>query len=144
MGWQTGETGHWHGYGPWAGNQADYFGSHIENTFRRPDGSGFMESRVPPVSTGHWLLRRRQAKADQTWRDPESALKWLERMYESRPPKAGYASLDVKLAYARDALPRGVDVVFAYWTEGGSFFSMQVVCCPNHFHREIPCPLPPS
>ncbi|MEU8570465.1 hypothetical protein AB0C51_19315 [Streptomyces pathocidini] len=102
------------------------------------------------MMTGHWLLRRSQTAADRTWTDVGDAMTWLKTTYESNPPfkrddgKQAYAALDTKIVYAMDVLPRGVDVTWAHYTESSSLTSFTVVCCPNQFHPEIACPMPPN
>jgi hypothetical protein len=136
-------SGHWHGYS-WTGSGDDYFGAANESSKRRPGGPAFKESKVPPVMTGHWLLRRAQTAPARTWSDPIDALRWLERFYENNTPQPGYLSAKIRLPYALNSLPRGVDVTWAYWTKSRSFASASLVACANLHHPHIPCPLPPS
>ncbi|MGX1301306.1 hypothetical protein RKD35_002794 [Streptomyces albogriseolus] len=42
---------------------------------------------------------------------------------------------------ALDALPRGVDVTWGYWTQSRMLASYSVVACPNLFQQGIPCPV---
>ncbi|MFI1963704.1 hypothetical protein ACH429_06120 [Streptomyces pathocidini] len=149
MSWQ----GHWHGYGPWVGSGAEYAKEGVRRPGPLPNDpqtQAFMTARTPPMMTGHALLRRGQAAADRTWADVEHAVTWLQKCYAENPPlsredgKTAYLELDGKTAYARDVLPRGVDVAWAYWMNSGSLASYSVVCCPSLHHPEIPCPLPPT
>ncbi|WP_246103503.1 hypothetical protein [Streptomyces piniterrae] len=102
------------------------------------------------MMVGHWLMRRNQAAAECTWTSPVNAVSWLKGVYEENPPleredgRLAYCGFDVKTAYALDALPRGTDVTWAYWTASGSLASYSVVACPNRSHPHIPCPLPPA
>jgi hypothetical protein len=157
-------NGHWHGFGPWNGAPERY----AQEGGRRPPhpvqpgpgsdhatryqeaASEFASGSVPPLMTGHWLAKRGQAARARTWTDVTDAVEWLKQHYISNPPferadgLQAYAGLDVKLAYALDVLPRGVDVTWVHYPQSRSLFSASVVCCPNLFHRDIPCPLPPS
>ncbi|MFG2624789.1 hypothetical protein [Streptomyces sp. NPDC048473] len=75
---------------------------------------------------------------------------WLQTMYESNPPferedgMQAYVCLEQKVTYAMDALPRGVDVCWVHYTKSSSLVSCSVVCCANHHHPNILCPLPPT
>ncbi|MDQ8701191.1 hypothetical protein RCO28_01645 [Streptomyces sp. LHD-70] len=143
--------GHWHGFGPWVGDGKSY----ANEAVRRPaDLSGahveFIQSRVPPLMTGLWLMRPAQAVRERTWTHVGDAIAWLTDTYKQHPPlespdgATAYVGHEVKTAYARDALPRGVDVVWAYWLRGQTIASYAVVCCPNFFHKSLPCPCPPN
>ncbi|MER5549251.1 hypothetical protein ABT072_44290 [Streptomyces sp. NPDC002589] len=100
--------------------------------------------------SGHWLMKNGQAARARTWTDATGAVEWLKKHYTTNPPfersdgLAAYEGLDVKIAYALDTLPRGVDIAWVYHTPSRSLFSASVVCCPNLFHPTIACPLPPS
>lgn len=143
--------GHWHGYG-WVGGAESYF----KESTRRPGTAGdlhtqeFIASRVPPMMTGHWLMRRAQTTAEHTWTDVAQAIDWLWRRYDQTPPLArtdggtAYVDVDARIDYAFDALPRGVDVTWGYWTGRSMLASHSVVACVNRFHPQIPCPLEPS
>lgn len=165
-------SGHWHGYGPWIGTGAAY----AQEGNRRPPHPGgppqqaspedkaayrvleryreaaadFQAGNLPPLMTGHWLLKRTQSAADRTWTDVGIALAWLTKHYEENPPfgredgRQAYCGLEEKLEYACDVLPRGVDVSWVHYTKSKSLFSLSAVCCPNRFHPDVPCPLPPS
>lgn len=146
-------TGHWHGYG-WAGNAAEYF----KESTRRPGTHGlndphtqmFLNSKLPPMMTGHWLMRRTQTRTEYTWTDAHQAVDWLQQRYAENPPITrtdggrAYTDVDVRVNYAHDVLPRGVDVTWGYWTSSSTLTSHSVVACTNHFHPNIPCPLQPS
>ncbi|MFB6654874.1 hypothetical protein ACFCZ4_06825 [Streptomyces microflavus] len=116
----------------------------------REAAAEFQTGNVPPTMTGHWLMKKSQVSADRTWMDLGVALAWLTKKYEENPPFVradgleAYSSLESKLEYATDVLPRGVDVSWVYYTGSKSLTSFSVVCCPNRFHPNIPCPLPPS
>ncbi|MFI6723684.1 hypothetical protein [Streptomyces atratus] len=116
----------------------------------REAAAEFQTGSVPPLMTGHWLLKQNQSTADRTWTDAGIALAWLTKRYEENPPferedgRQAYCSLEDKLEYASDVLPRGVDVSWVHYTKSKSLLSLSVVCCPNRFHPEVPCLLPPS
>jgi hypothetical protein len=152
MGWPNDEPGHWHGYA-WIGSGRD----HAEESLRRPGVAlneshtqAFVASKLPPLMTGHWLMKRNQTSADRTWTDVTDAVVWLTAQYDTNPPFKGedglraYDSRENWVAGAYDRLPGGSDIHWCYWTQGGSKTSFAVVCCRNHFHPDIPCPLPPS
>ncbi|MDT0446755.1 hypothetical protein [Streptomyces johnsoniae] len=144
-------AGHWRGYGPWVGSRDTYGKEH----FRRPgllphdeQSRAFLAQAIPPMMTGHWLLRREETAAERTWTDADLAVRWLNKLYVEYPPfsrddgKRAYTDLKTKLDYARDALPRGVDVAWVHYNRLSNLVSFSVVCCPNHFHPGIPCPRP--
>ncbi|MFF9511804.1 hypothetical protein ACF1BU_15950 [Streptomyces sp. NPDC014724] len=116
----------------------------------REAAAEFQTGNVPPTMTGYWLLKKSQVSDDRTWADMGIALAWLTKQYETNPPFVrsdgleAYSSLDNKLEYATDVLPRGVDVSWVYYASSKSLISFSVVCCPNRFNSEISCPLPPS
>ncbi|MEU3049936.1 hypothetical protein ABZ705_26085 [Streptomyces sp. NPDC006984] len=116
----------------------------------REAAAEFQTGNVPPLMTGHWLLKKNQATADRTWTDVDPAMAWLTKHYEANLPYErtddlqAYGSLENKLEYAVDVLPRGVDVSWVHYTASKNLWSVNVVCCPNRFHPDIPCPLPPS
>ncbi|MER5771013.1 hypothetical protein [Streptomyces sp. NPDC001985] len=136
-------SGHWHGYGPWTGSRDTYAqealrrpGSHPED----PHTRAFIASPLPPMQTGHWLLRTGQTTPDRTWSALSQALAWLAEIHAAHPPHGRYPGVDIKLAHARDALPRGTDVVWVHYTRTQHLVSLSVVCCPQRFHPGIPCP----
>ncbi|WP_030804604.1 hypothetical protein [Streptomyces sp. NRRL F-2799] len=165
-------SGHFHGYGPWIGTPSNY---HAEG-FRRPPhtdpppppasdddkrarevlaryrevAADFPVSNLPPLMSGHWLLKRNQTSAERTWTDPAAVREWMTMLYLESPPferedgKRAYVGLDVKRAYALDVLPRGVDVSWVHYTRTGNIVSINAVCCPNRHHRDLTCPLAPS
>ncbi|GEC09926.1 hypothetical protein SSP24_75810 [Streptomyces spinoverrucosus] len=157
-------SGHWHGFGPWVGPPETY----AKEGNRRPAhpiqpapesdcasryreaASEFATGSVPPLMTGHWLLKRGQATRARTWTDCGDAVGWLKQHYIGNPPfertdgLPAYAGLDVTLAYALDVLPRGVDVSCVHYTQSRGLFSASVVCCPNLHHPDLACPLPPA
>lgn len=163
-------AGHWHGYGPWIGSPAVY---HQEGNRRPPHpdppppavdgdkqavrllqryreaGAEFYSSGLPPIMTGHWLVKRGQTAAERTWTDVTDAVGWLKQHYTDNPPferpdgLQAYLPLDALIAYTYDALPRGVDSTWSHYTQGKSLLSMSVVCCPNLFLPDVDCPLSP-
>ncbi|MCX4636815.1 hypothetical protein QT196_24175 [Streptomyces sp. P9-2B-2] len=116
----------------------------------REAAAEFQTGNVPPTMTGYWLMKKSQVSADRTWADLTVALAWLMKQYEVNTPfersddLQAYSGLDTKLEYATDVLPRGVDVSWVYYTPSKSLISFSVVCCPNRFHPQIPCPLQSS
>ncbi|AVH57783.1 MULTISPECIES: hypothetical protein [Streptomyces] len=157
-------VGHWHGFGPWIGAPDRYARegnrrpphpvqpapeSDHANRYREA-ASEFATGSVPPLMTGHWLMKHGQVARARTWTDAADAVEWLKQQHTSNPPfersdgLQAYAELDVKLGYALDVLPRGVDITWVHYTQSRSLVSASVVCCPNLFHPNIPCPLEPS
>ncbi|MFI9772080.1 hypothetical protein ACIHJG_35245 [Streptomyces sp. NPDC052415] len=156
-------SGHWHGYGPWVGSPETYAkeGNRRPAHPIQPDpmadcapryreaASEFTTGSVPPLMTGHWLLKRGEAARGRTWTDVTDAVEWLKGIHSVNPPfertdgKQAYVPLAVKMTYAFDVLPRGVDVAWVHYTQARSLVSASVVCCPNLFHPDIACPLPP-
>ncbi|MFF9265864.1 hypothetical protein [Streptomyces longwoodensis] len=132
---------HWHGY-EWTGHARSYF----QDSARRPGSVGFAQNGIPPLMTGHWLLRPCPARS--TWTEPDAALGWLTTRYQAHPPfqrldgGRAYPELDWKLTVAADALRGGVDVTWCYWTspQAGLLASFSVVCCPNRHHPDLACP----
>ncbi|MFM9368756.1 hypothetical protein [Streptomyces sp. Da 82-17] len=116
----------------------------------REAASEFTTGNVPPTMTGYWLQKKNQVASDRTWSDLGIVLAWLTKQYEANLPferpdgRQAYSTLDTKLDYATDVLPRGVDVSWVYYTPSERLISFSIVCCPNRFHPEIACPLPPS
>ncbi|WP_405616470.1 hypothetical protein [Streptomyces sp. NBC_01508] len=116
----------------------------------REAAAEFQDGTLPPLMTGHWLMKQSRAAADHTWTDVSDAVVWLSEHYSENPPferedgKRAYCGLDIKSKYAREVLPLGVDVSWVYYTQSQNLFSMQAICCPNQFHPELPCPLPPG
>ncbi|MGX1119541.1 hypothetical protein RKD37_004904 [Streptomyces ambofaciens] len=70
-------SGHWHGFGPWTGSPATYFnegnrrpahvilpdpGASCADRYREA-ASEFTNGALPPLMTGHWLLKRGQGRA---------------------------------------------------------------------------------
>ncbi|MER5439701.1 hypothetical protein [Streptomyces sp. NPDC002790] len=116
----------------------------------REAAAEFTTGNLPPTMTGWWLTKTNQVSADRTWADMGIAIAWLTKQYEANPPFVrtdglqAYSSLEDKLEYATDVLPRGVDVSWVYYLASKSLIAFSVVCCPNRFHPNIPCPLPPS
>ncbi len=165
-------TGHWHGYGPWVGS-AKVYAMEGSRRPPHPNGpptttdpqdkaqqrvldryreaaAEFQSGNVPPTMTGYWLMKKSHAAHERTWSDVEGSLAWLTKAYASNTPMeradglTAYSGLNTKIEYASDVLPRGVDVSWVYYTPSDNLVSYSVVCCPNRFHPEIPCPLSPS
>ena len=129
---------HWHGYA-WTGHGQDI----VRDAARRPGpDSGFLSNALPPLVTAHWLLKpRNQIKG--TWTDPADAVAWLLARYEETPEPGG-PSLELRTELARDALPRGNDVTWAYWLGGGRFVHYSVLSCPRRTEPDVRCPAPPN
>ncbi|MFI6734763.1 hypothetical protein ACIBI9_17695 [Nonomuraea sp. NPDC050451] len=94
------------------------------------------------MRTGDWLAKPASRLA-ATFDDVQQAREWLAAEYgkvrdalllPERIP------LEDRLEYALDALPRGVDVQWGEWLQGGRFASIGVICCPNR-HVPHPCPI---
>ncbi|MGW3910546.1 hypothetical protein ACWEBX_03325 [Streptomyces sp. NPDC005070] len=137
---------HWHGFGPWIGTGKEYGKEALRRPGRGPgDGqtAAFLASRVPSMQTGHALMRTGLVAG--TWTDVRDAVDWLAGLYGTAQPiertdgGIAYLDADTKASYALDALPRGLDVVWAYWTQSRLLASYSVVCCP-HRDIDVPCP----
>ncbi|MCG6499174.1 hypothetical protein [Kitasatospora sp. A2-31] len=153
-------SGHWHGYGPWIGTNAQYHTEYLRRpnpidpewlkSQKAPDPNAFtpFERRaIPPLRTGHYLLRRPAELADNTWKEAEPALRWLVTTYQANPPArrpdggAVDAGLDARAHHARTDITNGVDVVWSYYVPGDRMISYAVIACPNRHLPEITCPL---
>lgn len=136
---------HWHGY-EWTGAASELKeGDHrrpVDDPMRMP---AFMSSTVPPIQTGHWLMRRKAAAASRTWVTPDDAIAWLLERYECNPPsrELSYVSQEDRVLHTRDGLINGVDAWWHYYTGGMGVAVFAAICCP-HTHLQLPCPLPPS
>lgn len=159
QGWQ----GHWHGF-VWIGapqryaREGDRRPAHAvqpapeaDHADRYREAAGeFVGGGLPPLMSGHWLMKRGQFARERTWTDVGDAVAWLKRHYTGNPPyerpdgARTYVELDAKVGYAVDVLPRGVDVSWVHYTPSRTLLSASVVCCPNLFHPALACPLPPS
>ncbi|MEU6778106.1 hypothetical protein ABZ912_02800 [Nonomuraea angiospora] len=128
---------HWHAY-YWAGTGTD----RANEAERRTSSPDFATSPLPPMRTGDWLAKptsRITASFDQV----DAAIAWLAGEYgkirsallrpERIPPED-------RLEHARDLLPRGVDVQWGEWLQGGRFATVGMICCPNR-HVSHPCPM---
>ncbi|WP_234367534.1 MULTISPECIES: hypothetical protein [Streptomyces] len=108
----------------------------------------FTTSGLPPMMSGHWLLKRNQASVERTWTDASLAVDWMTKHYEDNPPlqsedgKPTYGDLASKREYVLTVLPGGADVSWVYYTKSGNIVSLSVVCCPNIHHPDLVCPLP--
>ncbi|MEU2062328.1 hypothetical protein [Streptomyces sp. NPDC013455] len=162
-------TGHFHGYGPWIGSPDSY---HREGDRRPPHPdppappasdedkaairilqryrevmAEFPTSNLPPMMSGHWLMKRNQAAHERTWTDATAALDWMVKHFLDNPPmqredgRQAYASLDTRREYVLDVLPVGVDVSWVYYNRPGNIVSLNLVCCPNRHHPDLTCPL---
>lgn len=135
---------HWHGFGPWIGARSEYAkeglrrpGPHSED----PQTKAFLTCAMTPVQLGHWLLRRHQASAELTWTDVEDAVRWIHETWTANPPGGDVLPLSRTINTVREALRLGSDVTRGYYSPAYSFVSYSVICCPNRFHPDIPCPL---
>ncbi|NRQ35219.1 hypothetical protein HII36_25830 [Nonomuraea sp. NN258] len=127
---------HWHAY-QWTGPGAD----RANENERRPSSPGFPASALPPMRTGDWLVKPR-SRLSATFHEVERAAAWLASEYgkvRSALPLPEGVSLDERLHTARDLLPRGVDVQWGEWLQGGRFATIGMICCPNR-HVPHPCP----
>ena len=147
------DRAHWHGYGPWTGPHA--FIDRSNDHQRRPGGSSgdpdtqaFVQNTIPPLETGHYLLRRGQTARERTWSAVDGALHWLADMYQRHPPASelGYLTLDARIEHTRSGLEGGVDAVWHYTVSvaGDRVAVFVVICCPHRHHLQTPCPLPPA
>ena len=133
---------HWHAY-LWTGSGTDR-GNEAE---RRPGSPDFTPSPVPPMRTGDWLAKP-ASRMTATFDDVEQATTWMATEYAKarnllQPPEG--VPMEDRLDNARDLLPRGVDVQWGEWLQGGRFLPIGVICCPNR-HVAHPCPIrrPPT
>ncbi|MFB7931450.1 MULTISPECIES: hypothetical protein [Streptomyces] len=107
----------------------------------------FPVTNLPPMMSGHWLMKRGQANRERTWTDSTAALDWMVKHFlDNRPMeredgRRAYVDLDTKREYARDVLPVGVDVSWVYYNRSGNIVSLNLVCCPNRHHPALTCPL---
>lgn len=139
---------HWHGY-TWNGTTADL----RDESQRRPTGPGepetqvFIRSSLPPLRTGHYLLRR--PGAGHTWTDPDDVITWLVAQYHRRPPQErenaaqAYVALEARIEHSRDGLVNGVDAWWQYYISGGGQVVIAAICCPHTHLPDIACPMPP-
>ncbi|MEU9557535.1 hypothetical protein [Streptomyces fumanus] len=106
----------------------------------------FPTSNLPPMMSGHWLLKRHQASPERTWMDASAALGWATKRFLDNAPmeredgSQAYASPATKREYAIGVLPVGVDVSWVHYNRAGSIVSLNLVCCPNR-HHDFACPL---
>lgn len=156
--------GHWHGYGPWVGPrrlmELEYLrrpASLDMSLLRVPSGMNahpqetflpFAQRTIPPMMTGHYLLRRPEGLDQRTWTTVPPAVDWLTTIYKQFPPlrrpdgKQAYASLEWHQECAHRTLLHGSDVVWSHYLEDLRFTSSAVICCPSlPFHPAIKCPL---
>lgn len=127
---------HWHAY-TWTGNGAD----RAREAERRPGSADFTTSLLPPMRTGDWLAKPRSRVAG-TFDSVAKAVDWMAVEFGLvdelllHPDRIGLAW---RVQCAADVLPRGVDVQWGEWLQGGRFVSVAMVCCPNR-HVGHPCP----
>ncbi|MFJ5921172.1 hypothetical protein ACIQF6_01065 [Kitasatospora sp. NPDC092948] len=160
------DLAHFHGYGPWIGRPDQYHAEYLRrpapfdatwqamvSSMKSPDQEAhlpFEQRTIPPMQTGHWLLRRPPYLGRQTWAEPKEAAEWLAGMYDQYPPaqRTDGAPTDIgtaaKAGCATTALTHGTDVVWVHYLPGERMFSASVVACPNRFHPHTPCPYPLS
>ncbi|MEW1837778.1 hypothetical protein AB0392_07475 [Nonomuraea angiospora] len=128
---------HWHAY-QWIGNGAE----RANEAERRTSSPHFPTSVLPPMLTGDWLAKP-ASRIAATFHDVGEAADWLAAEYGKvrgvllAPERI---TLRERLDCARDLLPRGVDVQWGEWLQGGRFASIGMICCPNR-HVPHPCPL---
>ncbi|MFJ8476044.1 hypothetical protein [Kitasatospora sp. NPDC094011] len=156
--------GHWHGYGPWVGQRRLMDLEYLRrpeafetSQLRVPSGTNahppetfmpFAQRTVPPMMTGHYLLRRPDGLEKRTWITVSPAVDWLTSVYKEHPPmgrpdgKQGYAPLEWYQERAHSSLLHGTDVVWSHYLNDRRFMSTAVICCPSlPFHPRITCPL---
>ncbi|SIM53209.1 hypothetical protein SAMN04489832_0448 [Micromonospora cremea] len=166
-------SGHWHGFGPWVGARdefnkeylrrpgANLTDAHIREHLSREMAPGafrqwlltqggandytrtFLANDMTPVQLGHSLLKLTKVSADRTWTDIDDALSWLAKTWIDNPPGGDVLPLEKTIEYKREALLLGSDVCTGYYTPGFSYVDFTIICCPNRFFPNIPCPLPP-
>lgn len=139
-------TGHYHGFGPWTGTRDEFHKEHLRRPGRDPidqQTRDFLAGDMTPVQLGQELLRRTKVAPERTWTDVEEALDWFGKTWVANPPGGDVLSLNKTIEYSRGHLLRGSDICAGYYTPGFSFVSFSIICCPNRFFPDIPCPLPP-
>jgi hypothetical protein len=128
---------HWHAY-QWTGPGTER-GNEAE---RRTTSTDFLSSPVPPMRTGDWLAKP-AARVARTFEDALQAAAWMAAEYAKvrgallLPERV---PLEDRLETVADLLPRGVDVQWGEWLQGGRFVTIGVICCPNR-HVSHPCPV---
>lgn len=131
---------HFHCFGPWTGTVEQY----RDENRRTPDSAFFSGETLPPVLTGHALLRPKLVAA--TAATPVEAVKWLEDIYAGRPPSHSttYLPLEDRVKWTTKELEGGSDASWVYYLPSTYLISYQAICCPNRQHPDIPCPQPSS
>ncbi|MBP8536319.1 hypothetical protein GWI24_25135, partial [Streptomyces sp. MK37H] len=83
-----------------------------------------------------------------TFEEPKDAAAWLGRELTEHAPgflshqEADTARLARLVTTATDRLTHGTDVSFGFYLGRTSFLSLALVTCtPNHWTRDLPCPL---
>lgn len=127
---------HYHGFGPWTGTRDEY----AREGLRVPGHPAFGTIAMPPVQTGHALLRPRLVRG--TWEAPGGAVEWLRRTYAAYPPGRPSGTPEDWFEIQEDSLTRGSDVVWGYYLASGAYCTYSAVCCPNKFCPGITCPDP--
>ncbi|MFI6496004.1 hypothetical protein [Nonomuraea typhae] len=139
-----------HAYG-WTGNAKDK----EDEGLRKPPtelmlqerpglGQEFRQSPLAPLRTCDWLLKPASA-IKATFNDPAAAVSWLASAYDVVEPSFAYPDQertigrDLRLENAADQLPRGVDLQWGFWLNGGRFATIAMICCPNVF-ADYACP----
>jgi hypothetical protein len=151
---------HWHGY-LWSGTGAELKEEHLRRPGEpgSPEYQAFLRSSLPPMKTGHYLLRRGAASQDLTWTDAGPAIDWMATSYKRHLPMSGEAGfpaingvapmatdvgLDARRTTSLDGLCNGVDGFWLYYTgQSGSMVAICAICCPHTHMPEIACPMPP-
>jgi hypothetical protein len=143
---------HWHGFATYIGSadlvKKEEAGIRLAGKDLNPNDPAtrmFIASDMPPVHTGHYLLRRQAVSAGRTWLDVEQCLQWLCQQYERHPPSSptAYLPLEARVEHTRTGLTNGADSMWWYYTPSFSIAVTSAICCPNTFFPEIACPLPP-
>lgn len=96
----------------------------------------------PPLETVEWL--HKQVKPEATWPLPEGcdeAYAWLQGQLQEHPRNEWDVPPEAQLAYARDCINRGADVVWGYYSARSRYVSRTLVVCPRDGER---CPAPPA
>ncbi|WP_433513576.1 hypothetical protein ACQP2T_60130 [Nonomuraea sp. CA-143628] len=111
---------------------------------RHAESPHFIDSPLPPIEVGDWLLKP-ATRIAETFSSPSPVADWLVREY-LQVHKSFLLPVRMKLKHRLDfamtLLSRAMDVQWNEWLKGGMFISIAVVCCPN---RHVPhaCPLRP-
>jgi hypothetical protein len=120
---------HWHGY--------TYVGQERPPDSMRRDPS----NPTPPLEIADWLRKPKSLVKETFPNDPAGAKlasEWM-RACGTEHVYLGEAAfpLDDRMAYVDEALSRGADVVWGYYTQRTSYVSQALVACPR---PSITCP----